>query len=177
MDNELLLRTGVFMACILTGIIVMKKSKGILPKLIITAVYIVAVLYYTLFSRMGIHGVAAVVDSGLSGVEHLRTWKDIVRDIFIMRVYDRTGAAFLFNILLLVPLGYILPALNKRFDGIVKMVLVGVIVSLIIETLQEFSGLGMFDVLDVVANVLGVAIGFGLTQAMDFLEECIERRV
>lgn len=62
------------------------------------------------------------------------------------------------NMLLFVPLGYLLPRVIKMDLG--KMVLAGFILSLTIETTQLITHLGWFDTSDLLHNSLGTVIGF-----------------
>lgn len=65
------------------------------------------------------------------------------------------------NIVLFVPLGYLLP-FHLRLPKFWRVLAIGVLVSLLIETVQFFTHLGWFDVDDVFMNVLGAIIGYGL---------------
>ena len=66
------------------------------------------------------------------------------------------------NIAMFVPLGVLLPLLGKPFQRWYLMLLTGVGCSLLIETIQYFSGRGIFDVDDLFTNVLGCMIGYCL---------------
>lgn len=65
------------------------------------------------------------------------------------------------NVILFVPLGFFLPLLWRRFDRFSPVVMAGVLVSLLIETLQMF-GLGITDINDLITNTLGTCAGYGL---------------
>ncbi len=66
------------------------------------------------------------------------------------------------NALLFVPLGALLPkTFDKRKWSLFKILIVSLVVSIIIETLQISIG-RFFDIDDVIFNVLGAAIGYGL---------------
>lgn len=71
------------------------------------------------------------------------------------------------NILLLVPLAMATPLLWKRFRNLKSILLLGVITSLSIETLQFLEnyfkiGIRTVDIDDVILNTLGIAIGYSI---------------
>lgn len=63
------------------------------------------------------------------------------------------------NILLFVPLGFLLPILYRKYDGISKIALVGFLVSLSVEIAQMF-GTGTTDINDLITNTVGACLGF-----------------
>ena len=65
------------------------------------------------------------------------------------------------NVILLVPPGMFLPMRWRRFHRFSPVVTAGVLVSLLIETLQMF-GLGITDINDLITNTLGTCAGYGL---------------
>ena len=78
------------------------------------------------------------------------------------------GRSVLQNIALFVPMGFFLtqvvPERKYKFPA---AVLLGFAVSLLIETIQYFTGRGWFDAEDLFNNTLGAAIGSGLFCAAD----------
>lgn len=86
------------------------------------------------------------------------------KKIFVLRSYSRffsnaeMRASIIKNIWLFVPLGAVLFRLCPR-----KIILfVPVLISVIIETVQYFTGTGLCELDDVISNGLGSAIGYGL---------------
>ena len=76
-------------------------------------------------------------------------------DIFrAVRIKNYSGIAF--NILLFIPLGYLLPDLFRR-----KWLsfLIALLISFAVETLQYLTGRGQFDVDDLICNSSGALIG------------------
>ena len=112
---------------------------------------------------------------GLSGGRHLSIniipFMDIVRDFqhntffsfgFRLRLLLRN---LIGNILLLLPLGLILPILWSKFRDFRKTVFIGIVVSVAIELLQlifSYLGLGYrsTDIDDLILNTLGIVIGY-----------------
>lgn len=64
------------------------------------------------------------------------------------------------NVLLFMPLGYLLPVSITRFDRWWQVLLIGFLFSLLIETVQLITRLGWFDASDLLHNTLGVLIGY-----------------
>lgn len=63
------------------------------------------------------------------------------------------------NILPLIPIGFLLPLISKRMTW-KKALLLSFVTALAIETMQVLLDVGIFDIDDVILNVLGVMIGF-----------------
>ena len=66
------------------------------------------------------------------------------------------------NILMFVPIGFILPLLFKKCECWYITYLGGFATTLFIETLQLISKRGIFEIDDIVNNTLGCAIGYGI---------------
>lgn len=83
----------------------------------------------------------------------------VVKDIFM---------GFLCNIVLFLPFGYLLPQLGKKNVHMKSVLLKGLLLSASIELIQLFISVAglvsdrVFDVDDILANVLGSALGFAL---------------
>jgi len=63
------------------------------------------------------------------------------------------------NILIFIPLGFLLPLLIKRFRNTLAILLAGFFLSVFYECFQLVTGIGVFDVDDMLLNTLGTAIG------------------
>lgn len=66
------------------------------------------------------------------------------------------------NILMFVPIGFIMPLLLKKCESWDITYLVGFGITLFIEILQFISKRGIFEVDDIINNTLGCAIGYGI---------------
>ena len=64
------------------------------------------------------------------------------------------------NVLVFVPLGYLLPKIWKAFRLFIATVLSVAILVIIIEFLQYATGLGSCDIDDLILNVPGVSAGY-----------------
>lgn len=76
---------------------------------------------------------------------------------FLYSMYNILG-----NIILFMPLGFLLPFKFKWINKLVKAVLVGFIVSIFIELTQLLLPFRQTDIDDVILNTLGTGIGYGL---------------
>ena len=81
----------------------------------------------------------------------------------ISRTRYRTSQVLL-NIMMLSPIGFLMPVIMKRRRWIT--VLVGYLFSLLIEVLQLLLRRGCFDVDDLFNNTLGVALAYGCTELL-----------
>ncbi len=66
------------------------------------------------------------------------------------------------NTVLFVPLGIFLPWIWKRLRGFFKAFGIVLVAIIAVEALQYLTGLGTCDIDDVILNVCGAAIGYGL---------------
>ena len=69
--------------------------------------------------------------------------------------------AYLLNILLFVPLGLLVPLIWQKMNKLTKIIGIGFLFTLLIETSQLLNNRST-DVDDIIMNVLGAIIGFGL---------------
>jgi len=70
--------------------------------------------------------------------------------------YDNIGG----NIIGFMPLGILLPALFFSFRSVWRIALISFCISLLFETTQLLTGLGSFDVDDVILNTTGGIVGY-----------------
>lgn len=68
----------------------------------------------------------------------------------------------LMNIILFLPLGYLIPLVSKRIDRFWKMLCLGFLFTLIIELFQLVTHRGWFDVDDLFHNTIGAGLGWFL---------------
>ena len=64
------------------------------------------------------------------------------------------------NILLFIPLGFLLPIYSEKLKKVYKVVLIGFLTTLIIESVQYKTGIGIFEADDIFNNTLGCLIGY-----------------
>lgn len=150
------------------------KRYKILP-VIILIIYLAGNLYITIFSRqlnsvfdvridlLSSYGESLKFDSGLSAM---------LQDIYhnglsagLSDVHIQSQAALeqiILNILLYMPLGYLIPLVIRplgRNGNLGFVILIGFFCSLCTEIMQYYMHLGYFDVDDILNNTIGTIIG------------------
>lgn len=81
----------------------------------------------------------------------------------------------LINLVMLMPIGLILPVLFRRVQ-LLKTLLAGFLFSFLIEGLQLITRRGFFEIDDLIHNTLGVLLGYGLYSILNLAERrCICR--
>ena len=142
------------------------RSKSIY--LAILVAYTVGILVITLISRSFTDKVIVVLDP-------LRSVKTIFRRIY--EGYQLNGlngairriswvqaplSSLLLNIILFIPIGYLLPLACESVRQVKKVVFFACTFSIIIEIIQLLSHLGWFDVSDIINNTVGAILGYYL---------------
>lgn len=110
-----------------------------------------AVLGYATLSRLD--GMGA---SGFS-LHPLRAWREAWNNFSVT-----SWANVLLNIAMLIPFGILIPLLFKRCKKWNYMLMASLGLVLYIETMQYFTGRGIFDIDDIFGNTLGAMIGYFL---------------
>ena len=64
------------------------------------------------------------------------------------------------NFLLTLPLGFLMPNCFKAFKKPLLGLITGLFMSLIIESVQYYTGLGKFELDDIIMNSLGAIVGY-----------------
>lgn len=149
-----MLRYAVFLIFIVLGFI-LSRHKQCYP--IVSVVYTIALFYYTFLSRMELATTTeAVVANSTPVVQHW--WVNAAYEIFRMKT-SSYHEAFILNIMLFVPMGYLLPTILRHTKHWWGGVLICSAISITIEILQQLTGFGMFDWNDWIANSIGGCVG------------------
>ena len=156
-----MLRYIVFLTFIIWGFLLSRSSRhnGCRTKAYpaIVVIYALALFYYTFLSRMELATTTeAVVVTSAPVQQHW--WVKAAYEILRMKT-SSYREAFIQNIMLFVPMGYLLPT-RRWFVSL----LICSAVSMCIEILQQFTGFGMFDINDWIANTIGAGIGVAMVQ-------------
>lgn len=80
------------------------------------------------------------------------------------------------NMILFIPMGFFLPLLYEKHDGLKKTAIVGFLVSLSVEIAQLF-GFGTTDINDLITNTFGACLGYGIYRLIKKAvpKQCIEK--
>ena len=82
----------------------------------------------------------------------------------------------IFNILMFVPMGILLPLLSDKFKSLWKTVCTGFAFTVFIESVQYFARLGIADTDDIIGNTLGTLIGYGLVMCVLTIMDKAQRK-
>lgn len=86
-------------------------------------------------------------------------------DLMIGATFQNTPRAMSYvieNIIMMIPLGFLVPILWKRIHTVWRCLAVGFLTSLAIEIFQFISERGYFQTDDIITNVFGTLIGYGM---------------
>lgn len=142
-----------------------KISKRRRNLFLIFGIYVIVMLYLLLFMRTGIT-FSGTYGEYISSAVNLIPFKTIV-DYASEAVGERTLTGWAMknlsgNILLFVPLGFFLPTLWKKQRRFKNFAITVCLSILSVEAFQLFTMLGRFDIDDLIFNLAGAAIGFGI---------------
>lgn len=88
--------------------------------------------------------------------------KTIIRYVLSVRaINDWFFKNLICNVLMFMPFGFLVPFFIKN-KKLILVLLYGIIVSIIIEFVQWITKFGIVDVDDVILNIVGIVIGYGL---------------
>ena len=139
-----MLAAGVLGALVLTQLQVGRKKSAAAGLLV---AYVFLVMSVTVLSRGHVKEETVYLVPFWSYIEILRGSPE---------TYS-LATEIVLNILMLVPVGFLLPVLVKR-----HAVLYGILVSVCIEVFQLITGRGYFEVNDLIHNSLGIVLGYGI---------------
>ena len=75
------------------------------------------------------------------------------------------------NVIMFVPLGFFIPAVFKKAEAFRNTMLWSVLAIVCIEIIQLFTLLGSLDIDDVILNLVGAALGYGIYRLLLRREE------
>ena len=97
-----------------------------------------------------------------------------------LRVLERGGSLrnyaiinLLGNVVLFIPFGIFLPGLFPKLEGFWKTVTVATLAIMAVELIQLFTLVGSCDVDDLLLNLAGVCIGFGINEQIKKKRSCL----
>ncbi|MBR4993266.1 MAG: VanZ family protein [Lachnospiraceae bacterium] len=79
------------------------------------------------------------------------------------------------NLVIFMPLGFLLPFTWKKKHGIFAIAALGFLISMGVEVTQLVTGLGAFDVDDLILNTAGAVIGYLIYKIMKLLFSAVDR--
>ncbi len=113
----------------------------------ISIIYIIIVLGAVFLNRSNLYGYANL---------HLfSSYKEAYNNMQISLFRN-----IILNILLFIPLGFLLPFYSDKLKKGYKIILIGFIFTLIIEIIQYITKIGIFEIDDILNNIIGTLIGY-----------------
>lgn len=148
----------------LLWLLFVKKRRSLRSELVvwIFAFYLILLLMVTTFRssyfpwQIVWHWQRPLTDINLVFLKE--TWKLLYAPSELDFIYN-----FLGNILCFIPFGFLLPFLPNQHVSFGKTLLLGMLLSFMIESLQFFLATGVSDIDDFFFNSCGVCIGYGLS--------------
>ena len=169
-----MLRPTLILMAIILMILILRitRTANWYRKLLISTflIYLVCLIYATFLSRsvsdtlsyrlslLGAAWDSFSLEGGLSQVLPLLIQGDFSG---ISLTSQRSLEGILINILIFVPLGYLLPAVFPKLRWH-HVICISFAATVSIEVVQLFTKLGMFDLDDVLNNVIGTVVGVGI---------------
>lgn len=135
----------VLLLCVLMNAwrTIRRREKVPVPATVCFYMYVVIILVITFFSRESGSG------KGLD-LKLFSTWG----------INDRNNAYAIENILLFIPFGFVCPWHMKKVRSFLKCSGMGFLTSLAIECMQLVTYRGVFQIDDILTNLIGSMIGF-----------------
>lgn len=144
-------------------------SIGKMAWICIFAVYILAVLFVTLFrGKMGYAGIY----NGMVNWKPFSSYKDAWYK-FSMREWRN----LILNICMFIPFGFLLPLCFNRIDRAWKTYICGFLLTLFIEVTQLITGRGVFEADDIINNTLGAMIGYGILSMFRLIADVLSVKI
>lgn len=125
---------------------------------ILFVIYAAVLIYFLFFADWYGHAPGHAVRSA----PNLVPFREIKR---YMRLSYIIGGRLVFlnligNVIGFMPFGFMLPLLSDTFRKWYIVLLSGFLLTLLVESAQLFSGIGIFDVDDMILNTLGTLLGY-----------------
>ena len=90
------------------------------------------------------------IENSISTKFYLKEW---IKLLFINRIVFINVIG---NIILFIPLGYLLKSFLRNN---ILVFIIGILITLLLELIQFVTKLGVFDIIDIFLNALGIIIG------------------
>ena len=131
--------------------------------ILVLIIYLMLLSYFLFFASLPGRG---GLPEGYAGI-NLVPFAEILRYV---NKWSEVGMAYAMlnivgNIVCFIPMGIIFPLLFKRMEKLYRATVLGLAISICVETVQLVSGVGVFDIDDIILNTVGAAAGYGIFAA------------
>ena len=144
---------GLIYKKMIKGTKTINKSKILLCA--ISICYIVIVIGATFFSRQSTETYNDTFNLNL-----FSSYREAYHDIGVSVLNNILVRNLILNIMLFIPLGFLLPLYSDKLKKMYIVVPIGLLATLMIEFTQHFNGYGTFEIDDVFNNTLGTFLGY-----------------
>lgn len=144
-----------------------KKSAGeqAAARLLLLA-YGVLMLWLLFGQRIGPEGVelfgAPATNLNLQPFKTIKMYGNIVMNSTNANLLRHAFVNLAGNVILFVPLGALLPSVWKQLQSLFLTLLSAASLILLVEAVQYVTGLGSCDIDDLILNLVGVVLGYGI---------------
>lgn len=115
--------------------------------------YIIVILSITILNRSSVYGSA--------NFHFLSSYKEAWNNFSV-----RNWQYLIFNIIMFVPLGILLPLTHKNFQKITYILSAGFMLTFVVEILQRITAFGIFELDDIFNNVIGTLVGYSIVMTV-----------
>lgn len=138
---------------LLKGTKTIKKSKVLLYSIILC--YVVIVIGATFLGRTPSNSNNVKMNLNL-----FSSYVEAYHDIGVILLNNVLLRNLILNIMLFIPLGFLLPMCSDKLKKMYIVVPIGLFATLTIELTQHFNGYGIFEIDDALNNTIGTLLGY-----------------
>lgn len=142
-----------------------KNNKNLVLKMIITVlfvIYMIGLFKIILFKTVSIQQLFGTYTKRRSlNLIPFKTITEYIVDYKQLGIFNGVSNV-MGNIIVFIPLGYMVPMIFKKFSKLNKVFMVSAMLSLFFEVSQYIFGIGSTDIDDIILNAFGGVIGYVL---------------
>lgn len=160
----------VILPCLIYQIVVIKRKNLKVEKNVMIHLVLVYIFLLYIYLALSKAGIGSIWDIGrYSGLFRI--------DEINLIPFDSVGIlTYILNIIMFMPLGFLLPLIWKNFRNIINVSLTGLGFSLAIELCQLFN-LRATDIDDLMMNTLGAVLGYLIWVGVNNLFNLIKKKI
>ena len=139
---------------LLPGTVWLIWNKGMIADKAYTTRHIIWIYIYMFYGYLAVQEAA-----GIGTIWDLITYGKLDNSINLIPFSSEGAMTYILNIIMFMPLGFLLPLIWENFRNAKKVVLMGFLMSLAIEICQLFN-IRTTDIDDLLMNTLGALVGY-----------------
>lgn len=145
---------GIVYKKIMKGTKTIKKRKLVLY--VISIAYVVIIIGATFLSRFQ----DSYIYDGEINLNLFNSYREAYHNINVDIVKNKLFRNLILNIMLFIPIGFLIPFYSDKLKKMYRVVLIGFFATLAIELTQHFNNYGVFEIDDIFNNTLGTLLGY-----------------